>query len=308
MNELARIDLSKFTLYQFYQSADHLVKHKKAIEKHLSEASKGLFNLEEKIILYDITKTYFEGLCLQNKKAKYGRSKEKRTDCPLVSMGLVVDIDWFPKYSEIFEGNVAETKTFQEMIGRLDRKRELFKPTVVIDAGITSEENIKWLESKNFPYIVVSRKKTQSMPKDGIPVTVKNKEGEMVIALKKENGKETLLYCHSESRERSELKMKSKREQQLETELTNLKAGLDKPNRTIKKYDKVLEKIGRLKEKYKKIASYYVITVKKCEQTDLATNITWTKDRKKPQRNTQEPIVCEHLAQNYRSRKFGKHM
>ena len=294
LSELARIDLSKLTLYQLYQSANDLVKHKKAIEKHLSESSKVLFNLEEKIILYDITNTYFEGLCVQNKKVKYRRSKEKRTGCPFVSMGLVVDIEGFPKYSEIFEGNVVETKTFQEMIGKLDKKAELFKPMVVIDAEIAYEGNLKWLKSKNVSYIVVSRKKMQSMPKDGIPVIVKDNEEEMVTVLKKEEGEEMLFYCHLESRE-SEVRMKSKREQQFEKELISLKESLDKSTRTSKKYYKVLEKVERLKEKYKKVASYYIITVEKCEQTDLATNITWTEDRKKNLKEMHKSLLFANI-------------
>jgi len=179
-------------------------------------------------------------LALENKKATYGKSKEKRTDCPLVSMGLVVDIDGFPKYSEMFDGNVQETKTFQEMIGKLDRRGEFFKPTIVMDAGIASEGNIQWLKDKKYPYIVVSRRKTQPMPTDGTPVIVKEKEGEVVTVVKKkdEKTKEIFLYCHSEGRERREKGMKSKREQAFEEELTKLKNGLQKPTSTIKDYKK----------------------------------------------------------------------
>ena len=121
------------------------------------------------------------------------------------------------------------------------------------------------------------------MPTDGTPVIVKEKEGEIVTVVKKkdEKTKEIFLYCHSEGRERREKGMKSKREQAFEEGLTKLNNGLQKPTSTIKDYKKVLEKIGRLKEKCKKIASYYTVSVEKCEKTDRATKITWEKDKEK---------------------------
>ena len=76
-----------------------------------------LFALEEKIILYDLTNTFFEGSGKFNRKARYGgNSKEKRSDCPLVTLGLVLDMQGFPKKSRIFEGNVSEPKTLEMMI------------------------------------------------------------------------------------------------------------------------------------------------------------------------------------------------
>jgi len=280
IDELMKTNFSKLTLYKLYQSSDNLLEHKKSIEKHLSEVSKKMFNLEEKIILYDITNTYFEGLANGNKKAKYGRSKEKRSDCPLVAMGLVLDSDGFPKISEIFEGNVVETNTFQTIVQKLDKCNDLFKPIVVMDAGIASDTNVNWLRDNKYPYIVVHKKKTQIMPQDVPHTLVKEDEGKRVWIAKKENSetKEQFLYCQSEARGRREKRIKSKREEMLEAELQKLDNGLSKKTNTIKKYDKVLEKIGRLKEKYKKSASYYNIEVEHSKETNLATKIKWYKN------------------------------
>lgn len=280
LDELMKTDFSELSLYKLYQSSDILLKHKEDLEKHLSDASKKLFNLEEKIILYDITNTYFEGLAAGNKKAKYGRSKERRSDCPLVAMGLVLDVDGFPKYSEMFEGNVIETNTFKAIIQKLDKGNSLLKPIVVMDAGIASEVNVKWLQDHKYPYIVVQKKKTQIMPQDVPHILVKEDEGDRVWIAKKENSetKELLLYCQSEARGRREGRIKTRRQQLLEMELRKLDDGLHKKTNTIKKYDKVLEKIGRLKEKYKKSASYYNIEVEHSEETNLATKITWNRN------------------------------
>lgn len=111
-----------------------------------------LFALGEKIILYDLTNTFFEGSGKYNPKAKYGKSKERRSDCPLVTLGLVLDMHGFPKRSRIFEGNVSEPGTLNSMIQGLSQKgASLFNPTIVMDAGLASEDNIRFLRENHYP-------------------------------------------------------------------------------------------------------------------------------------------------------------
>jgi transposase len=86
--------------------ADQLLIKKDAIEKYLYQNEKEIFKFEEIITLYDLTKTYFEGRSEQNPKAKYGRSKEKRSDCGLVTLAMVLDASGFPKTTKIYPGNV----------------------------------------------------------------------------------------------------------------------------------------------------------------------------------------------------------
>ena len=89
-------------LDRLYQVSDLLWKHREAIEKHLYHKELGLFNFDETITLYDLTNTFFEGDAKSNPKAKRGRSKEKRSDCPLVTLGLVLDGSGFPRKSQVF--------------------------------------------------------------------------------------------------------------------------------------------------------------------------------------------------------------
>lgn len=317
LNELMNFDFKTSSLYKLYQASDNLMKHKEAIEKHLSTVEKVLFKLDEKIILYDLTNTYFEGLAKGNKKAKFARSKERRSDCPLVAMGLILDADGFPKRSEFFEGNVSESKTFQQMIRQLDSNNLVFKPMIAMDAGIATDENILWLQKNKYPYVVVNRKKTQVMPQDVPHELVKEEVGSRVWIAKKtvktesskapelnnkdfpetqqndvpvadqkdaqksEQTEETFLYCRSEARERREGRMKTKKEQLFEDELKKLDEGLSKTTNTIKKYDKVLEKVGKLREKYKKVAPYYEVEVSKDIKSELAIKITWEKNENK---------------------------
>jgi len=117
-----------------------------------------LFNLDTTVTLYDLTNTYFEGEVPNNRKAHRARSKEKRSDCPLVTLGLVLDGSGFVRSSQTFAGNVAEAGTLAAMLTGLNAPPGAL---VVMDAGIASEANIDWLKSQGYRYLVVSRERSR---------------------------------------------------------------------------------------------------------------------------------------------------
>ena len=119
LGELVGYDYEGMELQQLYRSADNLLKHRDALEQHIFGTAKSLFDFNETITLYDPTNTYLEGQAAGIGKAKRGRSKEKRSDCPLVTMGLVLDVSGFPKRSRVFAGNVGEASTLPEMLAEL---------------------------------------------------------------------------------------------------------------------------------------------------------------------------------------------
>ena len=137
------------TACKMYSASDQLLKNKDAIERHLYLQEKKLFGFQETITLYDLTNTYFEGQNKRNRFGKLGHSKEKRSDCPLVTLALVLDSSGFPRCSKVFEGNISEAGTLANIISTMDTGRkshDMFdapKATIVMDAGIASEENIK---------------------------------------------------------------------------------------------------------------------------------------------------------------------
>lgn len=148
-------DFDKLSLYGMYQVSDQLFEKKAAIEEHLYNREHSLFGLQETITLYDLTNTYFEGQCKSNALAAHGHSKEKRSDCPLVTLGLVLDSSGFPRRSHVYEGNVNESRTLSEMLSALEKggSSTSQKPTVVMDAGIAAEDNITWLREHLYPYL-----------------------------------------------------------------------------------------------------------------------------------------------------------
>lgn len=283
LGELIDCDWGKINLYKMYTISDQLLKNKEAIEKHLYSQEKNLFGFQETITIYDLTNTYFEGLSLANKLGKRGHSKEKRTDCPLVTLALMLDSSGFPKCSQVFEGNISEPLTLEKMIKDMESKNissDLFKPskaTIVMDAGIASEDNIVWLKKNEYPYIVVSRKRHRQFDEDQAVVVKQDKDctvkAQKVID---SDNNEVLLYCHSTQREKKEQSINDRFTLRFEEALISLEAGLLK-NGCLKKYDKVLEKIGRLKQKYSKASKLYKIDVSKDEKTGNAVKIQWTR-------------------------------
>jgi len=97
LDELMDTDFSCLSQDRVYKVSDKLLKYKQEIEEHLNWKERNLFNLQERIILYSLTNTFFEGSSKYNQKVHFGHSKERGTDCPLVTLGLVLDSDGFPK-------------------------------------------------------------------------------------------------------------------------------------------------------------------------------------------------------------------
>jgi transposase len=279
LGDLLDYDFSNLSLYGMYSISDQLLKNKAAIEQHVYERERSLFGLRETITLYDLTNTFFEGEGNANGLAARGHSKEKRTDCPLVTLGLVLDSSGFPRRSQVYEGNVTEAKTLAEMLHSLeggDTSTGL-KPTVVMDAGIATDDNVTWLRKNEYPYLVVSRKRHREFAEES-SVVVK-KDDECTVRVQKvfdEKTQETLLYCHSSQREKKDQAIDDRVTNRLEEALQKLASGLVK-KRCLKKYDKVMVQIGRLREKYSRASKQFTISVEKDDTTGNATKITWQK-------------------------------
>jgi Transposase len=271
LNDLLDTDFSDLSQNRVYKVADMLLQHKQKIEDHLRSRESSLFNLTEKVILYDLTNTFFEGSGKYNDKAHFGVSKEKRTDCPLAHPGMVLDADGFPKRAEVFSGNVSEPGTLEGMVTSLASFGIATKPLIVMDAGIATEENILWLKDHLYDYIVVSRKKKIEVPHE--MVTVREDNRRLIRAALVHDAGEATLICHSTDKEIKETGIENRFERRFEEGLGRIHKALEKKHGT-KRYDKVMEKIGRLKERCRRIARRYEITVAKNDHA-IVTAVTW---------------------------------
>jgi transposase len=282
LGELIGNSFATIHLSDLYKISDRIFEHKNKIENHLCEKEKDLFKLKESIILYDITNTYFEGSCKVHSKAKRGKSKEKRSDCPLISLGVVLDEDGFPKYSEIFEGNINERSTLKTMISRLDRgcggnRRLTLRPIIVMDAGIATKENIEWLKSEGYLYIVMMKQKYRPLIEEASEIIVRNEKKQYVsVSLTKDEASgDNLLYCYSEQRHHKEKDIKETKVAAFEAGLKHIRDGLFTPRR-MKNADKIKDRIGRLKQSYRRVSQHYQIEVHVDSDGQTAKDITWT--------------------------------
>jgi hypothetical protein len=279
IDELLGADFNNLSNNSLYRVLDVQLSYKDKIEEHLRVKERSLFSLKENIILYDLTNTYFEGNAKKNRKARKGRSKEKRNDCSIVTLGMLIDEMGFPKKSRIFNGNVSEPDTLipmlEELQGERIKKQQRSKAiTVVIDAGIASEDNLKLLIDEGYDYICVARNKPidpSKINKDDLLTIKQDKNNTVRVQLIKADG-ENILYCKSFLKGKKEEAMRTLFQDRFERGLKEIEASLSKKGGT-KKYEKVLERIGRLKERYSSIAHYYKIAVR--QKQGIATGIEW---------------------------------
>jgi len=278
--ELTGYDKEKLTKDKLYRIAHKLYKEKEGLENHLSRCTNELFNLEDTIILYDLTNTYFEGQMKKSQLAKFGRSKEKRSDAKLIVLALVVNTEGFLKYSNIFQGNTADSATLENIVTNLDKKAGYRhkRPVIVMDAGIATEANIQFLKQENLDYLCVSRsnlKNYRVANPDEEPTTIKDKKGHPIelLHVQAEDDNDTYLWVKSQTKALKENSMNSKFSQRFEEGLLAIRRGITSKGGT-KKLDKVWERIGRLKERYPSIHQYYEITVTH-DNKGTATDLTY---------------------------------
>ena len=298
INELIGCDFSQMSSSNIYRVADKLYTNKDKLEEHLYHKQKEIFEYDETITLYDLTNTYFEGGAKGVEKAKRGRSKEKRSDAPLVTLAVMLDSSGFVRKSKIFNGNVGEATTFKEMLDKLavKKKDDLFtakSALVVMDAGIASGENIDYLVENGYEYIVVSRKKEKQFDGSKAQTVKLDSKQEVIVRAQKvinESG-EVELYVHSKPREAKEEAMQKRVQALFLESLQYLKDGLTLKRRA-KKYEKIIERVGRLKEKYSALAQYYNITITKEEDGENVSTIEWSEKVSLDKKSSINGVYC----------------
>lgn len=282
--ELTGYNPDAITKDKLYGSALKLYGIKDKLEKHLSARTNELFDLEDKIILYDLTNTYFEGRKLNSQLAKHGRSKEKRKDAKLVVLAMVVNVEGFIKYTAVHEGNIADCATLESMIEKLATHTCSHKPIVVLDAGIATQENLDLIKKKGYHYVCVSRTKlknyTSVAGKGPVLLQTKNKQEIQLKAVATEKHTDYFLEVTSAAKAKKEEGMKDSFEHRIEEELQKVSNAIQRKG-GVKTIEKVHERIGRIKEKYPSIHSQYIIETKLNKEANQVIELKWSKDESK---------------------------
>jgi transposase len=289
LGELLHVDFEAMPPIRLYRTSDLLVRHRDKIEAALFTNIKDLFALPVTVTLYDLTNTYFEGTAAGIATAARGRSKEKRSDCPLVTLGLVLDSSGFVRRSRMFAGNAAEAGTLQDMLKGLAAPDGAL---IIMDAGIATAANIAWLKEQKYRYLVVSRERGRKFdPQLAVNTLTASNETVRLQRVLSEDGSEVRLYCHSEGRETKETAISARFATSFEAGLAKLDAGLSKP-RGQKKLANIQQRIGRLKEKSRGASQHYEIIVTPDEAGEQAASVTWTKTPVEGSMLTHPGVYC----------------
>jgi transposase len=289
LGELLDIDFEGMSHMNLYRASDLLMKHRSLIENQVYSAIQSLYDLDETVTLFDLTNTYFEGEVSGNSKAKFGRSKEKRTDCRLLTLGLVLNGSGIVRRSQTFAGNVVEGTTLQGMLTQLSAP---LGALVIMDAGIATEENLRWLAENKYRYLVVRRGGVKQFD-ESKAVVIETASGDPLRLQKElsEDGKEVFLYCHSEGREAKEIAMNNRFGLTFEAGLQKISDGLSRKG-TTKNFTKLAERIGRLKEKSHGASQHYTINMEADTSGKLMKSLTWQKVLVKGTSATHPGIYC----------------
>ena len=254
LSDFFEANISKVHKDRIYEIADKLLVHKDKLESTLYERQCEIFNHQKSLFLFDLTNFYFEGKALKNDLAKRGKSKEKRNQNPLVSLALIVDEHGFPVRSEVFEGNVGEPATLEKILkncGLLNEKKDILplRPTLAMDRGIATKDNLKFIRQHNFPFTVIERaNKTcqfhEHFEKMEDFKAIKDAKGQLIHIKKLENQ----VLCVSESSAEKEQAMHDKKISRIKKDLDSLSKSISSGK--IKDAGKIQQRIGRVKERH----------------------------------------------------------
>ena len=272
LGELLDVDFGRMSAMRLYRVSDALLARRDAIEAHLFSRATDLFGLSHTVTLYDLTNTYFEGGAAAQPKAARGHSKEKRTDSPLLTLGLVLDGSGFVRRSEVFSGAVNEDTTLAPMLKALHAPGDAL---VVMDAGVATEDNVAWLRDHGYRYLVVSRERTRRFDPDlAVALETRTRQTVHVHKVVDDEGAETRLYCYSEARAKKERGIADRFCARFEGELQKLNDGLSRP-RTRKGLEHVWQRIGRIRERSRGAGAHYAVEVIPDDSAARARAVTW---------------------------------
>lgn len=286
VTDLTGYPLDRITKDKLYNVSLKLFDLKDKLEQHLSVRTNELFNLEDSIVLYDLTNAYFEGAKADSCLAKYGRSKEKRSDAKLIVLALVVNPEGFLKFSSVFEGNKADSKSLPDIVDGLHKQTTFGDqmPTVIMDAGISTKENLLLLTKKGYKYVCVSRTQLKDYEevKGANPKTIvtKNKQELTLQRVTAKDKTDYYLKVYSPGKQLKEASMKNSFENKLEAELQKAASALTKRG-GIKKVEPVNRRIGKIIKTYPSASKYYTITVDADKKSGIVSSIKWVKQPEK---------------------------
>lgn len=285
LGDILGTDFAGLNEDHLYRNLDVLHPNRERIERELADQEKRLFNLDGSIYLYDLTSTYFEGQAKANAQAKRGYSRDQRSDCKQVVIGLVLDGEGFPKAHEVFDGNVQDRATVGQMLDVLEKRTgKQCGVTVIVDRGMAYAENLQEIRQRGYHYIVAGRQPERNAwleeleEEDGWEEVIRKpsprnpfQQKSKVEIKRVEKGEEMIILCHSEGRQDKDRAIREKQEGRLREDLQRLQRRIAAGR--LKQADKIHQAIGRLQERYPRVARYYAMVWNAADKSLL-----WSED------------------------------
>lgn len=280
LDDLLGVPIDKVHTDRLYEALDQLLPHKEALEKHLRDRLGYLFDLEYELLLYDVTSTYFEGVCAGNPLAKRGHSRDSRSDCVQVCIGLVVTPDGIPLGYEVFAGNRHDSKTVQEVIDKMEQKYGRARRVWVMDRGMVSEANLKYLREHEGCYIVGTPKAQlrsfeQHLTEQGWQEVQAGVEVKLVPG---PEGSETFILARSADRKLKDQAIHQRFRERFEAGLTKLQASAQSGR--LREAATAHQRLGRLKQKYSRAAGAYEVQIETLSEPigKARLRVTWQRN------------------------------
>lgn len=244
---------------RLYRALDRLLPYKAALESHLRAKLGELFALDYDLLLYDVTSTYFEGLCPHNELAARGYSRDHRPDCQQVCLALVVSREGLPLGYEVFAGNRVDVTTVEHIVGTMEQRFGLAQRIWVMDRGMVSQANVAWLQQSGRRYLLgASRAELKRWKQELLDERDWNvvRAGVEVKLCQGPDGAETFVLCRSRERIEKEKAMHERFSARIETGLKSLEHRLQHARGSIDR-STVDRQIGRLLERNRRAAQRF---------------------------------------------------
>ena len=248
---------------RLYRALDHLLVHKAAIEAHLSRRCGELFAVQNEVLLYDVTSTYFEGEAEANPLAQRGYSRDHRPDCKQVCIALVVTFDGFPLGYEVFAGNTHDSRTLQTIVATMEARHGVLGRVWIADRGMASAVNLAWLRQTGRRYIIGAPK--SELKKFGSELAAADgwrtvQEGVEVKLTRHPATEETVILCRSADRRSKEQAMHDRFSRRIETALERLAARVARSKRRLDPAP-VNRQIGRILQQNQRAAARFTVAL-----------------------------------------------
>lgn len=248
---------------RLYRALDLLLEHKAELEGHLSRRCGELFAVDNEVLLYDVTSTYFEGEAEANPLARRGYSRDHRPDCKQVCIALVVTFDGFPLGYEVFAGNTHDSRTVQTMVDTMEVRHGVVGRVWIADRGMSSAENLAWLRQTGRRYIIGAPK--AELRKFAAELAEQSgwraiRDGIEVKLARWPDTAETAILCRSADRRSKEQAMHDKFSRRIEAALAKLAARIEGSTKRLSAAQ-INRQIGRILQRNQRSAARFAITL-----------------------------------------------